>query len=397
MLPGLIRRFLREPDKRLLAKFLFTFGWKSLGAIRKFQRRLRRGDFYPAFLFISVTDRCNLRCQGCWVSCGDVARELDVETIDRVIGESRSRGVTFFGLLGGEPLLHRGLLDVVERHPGAYFQLFTNGTLITDDVAERMRRLGNVTPLVSVEGSPSVSDVRRGGSDVWERTMRGIETCRRHGLITGVATSVCRSNIEDLASDDFIRDLIDRGVLYLWYYIYRPVGPEPCPELSLSPDQIHELREFIVDRRTRWPIVIVDAYWDHRGRAMCPAAVGIAHHVGPGGDVEACPPIQFASDRVGPETDVAAMMRDSRYLRAFREKAAATTRGCILLEDPEALGRIVDEGGAVDSSGRGTARSELAAMSPLPSHHQSGREVPERHWFYRFAKKRWFFGFGAYG
>jgi hypothetical protein len=41
--------------------------------------------------------------------------------------------------------------------------------------------------------------------------------------------------------------------------------------------------------------------------------------------------------------------------------------------------------------------AELELMEPCPSHHLAGREVPERSWAYRFAKKHWFFGFGAYG
>ena len=52
---------------------------------------------------------------------------------------------------------------------------------------------------------------------------------------------------------------------------------------------------------------------------------------------------------------------------------------------------------ARDSSGRGTAHAELAAMQVRPSHHLPGQEIPESSWAYRFAKKNYFFGFGAYG
>ena len=96
-------------------------------------------------------------------------------------------------------------------------------------------------------------------------------------------------------------------------------------------------------------------------------------------------------------TDAVEKMRDSEFLAEFRKCAASTTRGCILLEDPEALWRLVHSKGARDSSGRGTAHSELAAMRPLPGHNQPGQEIAERSWPYRFAKRNWFFGFGAYG
>ena len=53
--------------------------------------------------------------------------------------------------------------------------------------------------------------------------------------MTGVASSLCRSNLEDLASEVFIDELIRRGVHYLWFYLYRPVGAVPAPELCLGP------------------------------------------------------------------------------------------------------------------------------------------------------------------
>jgi hypothetical protein len=49
-----------------------------------------------------------------------------------------------------------------------------------------------------------------------------------------------------------------------------------------------------------------------------------------------------------------------------------------------------------DTTVRGTAYEELAKLQGRTSQHQPGNEVPEEHWAYRFAKKHWFFGFGAY-
>ena len=392
-----LRRMLTEPDKRILIKFAWNFGWKGMRSVELFQKRLKRGKFFPAFLFISVTDQCNLSCQGCWVTPSVPRRELDVDTLDSLVTQCKRQGSFFFGILGGEPLLHKGLFQLFERHPDSYFLLFTNGTLITDEVAREMRRIGNVSPLISIEGSRQVSDERRGGSAVFDRTMAGLEHCRRNRLVIGAATSVCSSNMQDLASDAFIRDLSDRGVHYLWYYIYRPVGPKPSPELALAPEQITELRRFIVDVRDRAPMMIVDAYWDHEGKALCPAAVGIAHHIGPGGDVEPCPPIQFAMDNIRGEKPLAEMFAQSGFLEAFRTFTRRTTQGCVIMEHPELLKEFLRSQGARDSSGRGTGYQELEAMRPHTSHHVPTGEIPEKSAAYRFAKKHWFFGFGAYG
>lgn len=397
MLPTLVWRLWRQCSFRVLAKAAWNLGVKGLRNFRRFEARQRRGEpFFPAVMVISLTSRCNLSCQGCWVA-SDSPRELSLETLRAVIDASRERGAFFFCLVGGEPLLWRSLLPLLEAYPDCYFQLFTNGSLLSEELARAFARLGNVSPLVSVEGLEAVSDERRGGRGVYAAAMAGLEHCRKAGLLTGVAASICRSNFDELVREDFVRAAIDRGAAYLWYYLYRPVGPRPHPELALDADQIRALRRFLVDGRCRFPIVLVDAYWDAEGRALCPGAMGVSHHIGPGGELEFCPPVQFAAERLGDGTDFARQMADSTFLAELRRKVAARTRGCILLNDPAVLLAWMDEAGAEDSSGRGTARAELAAMTARPCHDMGEAAIPERHWFYRFAKKHWFFGFGAYG
>jgi hypothetical protein len=123
----------------------------------------------------------------------------------------------------------------------------------------------------------------------------------------------------------------------------------------------------------------------------------MAHHIGPGGEVEPCPPIQFARDTIHDGRPLAELFRDSEFLKAFRDFSRTTTRGCVIMEDPVRLHAFLEAQGALDSSGRGTAYQELAAMKAHTSHHVPNGEIPERCPGYRFAKKHWFFGFGAYG
>ncbi len=260
-----------------------------------------------------------------------------------------------------------------------------------------MRRLGNITPLISIEGLEQVSDERRGGTQVYQRSLEGLECCRRERLLIGVATSICKSNFRDLVSEAFVREMIGRGVHYLWYYIYRPVGAQPSVELCLSADEIAALRRFLVEIRGRVPLIIVDAYWDAEGRALCPAATGISHHIGPWGDIEPCPPIQFARENARDSDDAVRLIERSAFLDLFRRFAASRTRGCVLMDCPGELRDFVAAQRVRDTSGRGTALAELGAMRCRPGHHMPGREIPERHWAYRLAKKYWFFGFGAYG
>lgn len=305
-------------------------------------------------------------------------------------------GAPIIGVLGGEPLLYPGLLDVLGRHPEAYFQVFTNGWRLDDATAERFRRLGNVSPLISIEGTGAVADGRRGARSVADRAWAAVEAARRHGLITGVATSLCRTNLDEMTGERFLAELVERGVHYVWYYIYRPVGPRPAPELALDEVAIRRVREFLVEARGRWPLLIVDSYWDVDGRPLCPAAIGLSHHVGPGGDIEPCPVIQFAAETIGDGANARGRMAASVFLRVVRSRLARANGGCILLRDPGGLAECLDAIGARDTSGRGSARAELDRMQARPDH---GSAVPiaERVWMYRHLKRNLLFGMSAYG
>ena len=66
------KRVLFETDKRLLWKLIWNFGVKGALSVERHKRRMKRGVVFPPFLYVSVINSCNLRCQGCWV---DVDRE----------------------------------------------------------------------------------------------------------------------------------------------------------------------------------------------------------------------------------------------------------------------------------------------------------------------------------
>ena len=396
MLVSFAKRMLTEPDLRLLGKFAYNFGIKGALSVERYKRRLKRGEHFPPFLFISIISGCQLRCQGCWVDVAEESKHISLEDMNRMINDAKKQGNSYFGILGGEPFLHPDVMEIFEAHPDCYFQVFTNGQLITDEVAARLRRVGNVSPLISVEGSEIVSDERRGRLNVLSKTLAGIQNCRKHRLITGVATSVCRTNIDDLVTESWLRRLIDMGVHYAWFHTYRAVGPKANPELSLSPEQIVQVRRFVVRMRSKLPIAIVDAYWDDKGEALCPMATGVSHHISPYGDIEPCPIIQFATETIHDHQSVFQIMNNSAFLRDFRETAAKATQGCVVLERPDLVRELVMRHGARDTTQRATALAEIDAMQPRHSQHQPGHEIPEDHWAYRFAKKHWFFGFGAY-
>jgi hypothetical protein len=211
-----------------------------------------------------------------------------------------------------------------------------------------------------------------------------------------VCTSVCRTNIDDLLTSRWVDRLIEMGVMYCWFHVYRPVGPDSRPELALDTDQLRRVRQFVVDTRATKPIIVIDAYHDGEGRALCPAVTGFTHHIGPGGDIEPCPIIQLATESIHDKRPLTEVFNESQFLRDFRELTAQHTRGCVVLERPDLLVQLAEKHQARDTTQRQTALAELRATEPRRSQYVPGMEIRERNLAVRFAKWLAFNDFGTY-
>lgn len=400
MMLKMAKRALLETDKRLLWKLAWNMGLKGMLSVQRHKARLKRGEYFPPFLYVSIINTCNLRCQGCWVDVSSKQEIIQPEAFHKLVREAKAMGNTFFGIVGGEPFMHPKLFELLEPHKDCYFQIFTNGHFITPEKAKRLRQLGNVTPLISVEGTEIISDERRGRAGVLSKTLQGLQNCLDQKVLTGVCTSLCKTNIDDLLQDRWVDRLIEMGVMYTWFHVYRPMGPNPNPNLCLTPEQSLRARKFVVETRAKKPIIIIDAYFDGEGQALCPAATGISHHINPWGDIEPCPIVQFSRESIhnkgGDTRTLRQKFKQSAFLREFRELAQQTTRGCIVLERPDLLKQLVEKHQAKDSTARQTALDELARMEVRTSQYAPGLEVPEKNILYRLAKRFWFNDFGVY-
>ena len=378
---------------------LLRFAWNGHRAVRAFERRMKRGEpFFPAFLMLSITNRCNLKCRGCWVSQTNPPCHLSLEQMQGIIDTAAKYKSRFFGILGGEPLFHPDLMTLFRNNPRAYFQLYTNGTMLDKKTAAELAKLGNVTALVSIEGLETESRRRRGRDDVFARSMAGLEAAGNAGLFTGVTASINKQNFDELVSREYLDFLVGKGVHYIWYFIYRPCGTDPEYENALDREHVLKLRQFLVEQRRTAKILILDAYWDADGRALCPGAMGLSHHIAPNGAVEFCPIMQAAGgflDKTA--SNLESVFQQKTVLANLREFSSSQGRDCMVLHSPHELCDHLKSNGAQDSSGRDGFFRELADRPPMCCHDVPGFEIPEQDAAYRFGKRNYFFGFGAYG
>ncbi|MGA2417693.1 MAG: radical SAM protein [Candidatus Staskawiczbacteria bacterium] len=241
----------------------------------------------PLFtLLISPTMRCNLKCVGCYAVNYQKQDDLPFEIFDRIIKEGKEMGVAFFTILGGEPLVYKDIFKIFEKHSDAYFHVYTNGTLVNDDICKKLAKLGNVGITFSIEGFEEETSVRR-GAGVYKKIMDGMDLMQKYGIPHGYSVCVTKKNIEKIASDEFVDLMIKKGCVLGWYFLYMPVGGDKNLDLMPSPKQRLYLKKRMDNIRKNKPILTVD-FWNDAPLVGGCIAGKLYAHVNNSGDVEPC-------------------------------------------------------------------------------------------------------------
>jgi len=138
----------------------------------------------PTTILMSPTMRCNLTCDGCYAAEYSPDQDLDRALLQKIVDEGNDMGVYLFTMLGGEPFMYDELLDFARANKDAYFQVYTNGTLLDHDTIDELARIGNIAPMLSLEGSPELTDQRR-GAGVHDQVMEIMDHLGEAGVLFG--------------------------------------------------------------------------------------------------------------------------------------------------------------------------------------------------------------------
>ena len=171
-------------------------------------------------LWIQVTGVwCNLTCTHCLNSSGPHnpwLKSLDTDMVSRYIKEGAELGIKEIYYTGGEPFLHKDMLlltaHALEVAPTT---ILTNGTLITDQVADHLAELAQNSPY-SLEIRISIDDVdpekndRIRGQGAFSKAIRALQVLHSRGLLPIVtATEILRDELpEGSGMYERFRDLL---------------------------------------------------------------------------------------------------------------------------------------------------------------------------------------------
>jgi len=197
-------------------------------AVEKFTQKY--GEPPPSFIVFSPTQKCNLHCVGCYASStANTATTIPYPYVDRVVSEvHNSWGSRFITISGGEPFMYKSegktLLDIFQKYNDMLFLVYTNGTLINEEVAQRLAKSANATPAISVEGFEKETDGRR-GHGVYKKILNAFERLRQAGVPFGISVTATSKNVDVLLTDEFYDFYFkEQGACYMWQFQLMPIG-----------------------------------------------------------------------------------------------------------------------------------------------------------------------------
>ncbi len=169
------------------------------------------GSIDPPFLVaLNLTRRCNLKCAHCYLDAGtrrhggsdELSTEEVTTLLDQIAALSEETMIVF---TGGEPILRPDIFKLGEHaaNLGLMSVIGTNGVLLDDRRVAALQAAGFRAAGISLDSlDPLYHDRFRGVAGVWEKTMTGIDACRRAGLMFQLHFSVTDDNAAEL--DDMI-------------------------------------------------------------------------------------------------------------------------------------------------------------------------------------------------
>jgi len=290
-----------------------------------------RGVGVPAFVIMSVTHRCNLRCKGCYARAQTRTPEPELTDAEllRVVDEAEGLGVSILMLAGGEPLTRPVVYDLAAHHPKMAMPIITNGLLLDEAAVARFRANRNLIPIVSIEGHVAETDTRR-GAGVHARVLAALDRLRTGGLLYGASLTVTRNNYALVTSPSYVRELADKGCRVFILVEYVPIEPQ-TESLCLTQAQKAELSGRIEALQRAVPGLFVALPGDEDLYGGCMAAGRGFVHISAEGRLEPCPFAPF-SDVSLRTTPLREALR-SDFLRTIRESGAhlaETQGGCAL-------------------------------------------------------------------
>jgi radical SAM protein with 4Fe4S-binding SPASM domain len=281
---------------------------------------------YPGHPVWEVTTACNLGCIHCHAVSGNPgSNELSTEEGKKLIDQIAQMG-NFRTLIytGGEPLVRPDIFELLHysKRAGLANIIATNGTLIDEEMAWKLKECGVVCNAISIDATdPNIHNFVRNKRGAFELALRAIEATKKAGILLQINTTAMEYNMANLEElIDFV-DLQDCGIMLMYQLVTVGRG-EKIKDAALKTDSNQKLIELITRKQKNVKTIIEPVagpqYWPymlelknlHKSRIGLQLAKKVFHGCAAGrdffyikanGDVWPCPFVEVTAGNVREE------------------------------------------------------------------------------------------------
>ncbi len=348
----LAKNILRDIDRDLVKSLLLSMGVHAGYYGTKTVRALR--DKYncniPFTILFDPTSACNLKCKGCWAAEYGHSLQLSLDDMRSIVSQGKALGTHFYMLTGGEPLIRKNdIITIASEFPECVFLIYTNATLVDEKLCADIKRCGNITLALSIEGDECSNDDRR-GEGAYRTTIEAMELLKREKLLFGISVCYTSKNVNQVTSDEFLDKMVEMGVKYAFYFNYMPVGKNADKSLIPTPTQRKYMYFWMKKMRngkTGKPLFAFDFQDDGEYVGGCIAGGRNYFHINSNGDMEPCVFVHYSDSNIRTHTIFEAL--NNPLFMAYRKGQPFNENHlmpCPMLENPHILRQIISETGA---------------------------------------------------
>lgn len=220
----------------------------------------RKGQLNIFRASLEFTDRCNYRCVHCYINqpAGDAElrkQELTLEEWKDILDQVEQAGIFWLLITGGEPLLRPDFPEfyLYTKRKGFHVTLFTNGSLVTPEIADLLARYPPWQTEITLYGATAETyESITGIPGSSERCVQGIELLLARGLTLNVKTMALTLNVHEIP---LMRAMAERWGVGFRYdvNIHARLNRDPSPlDYCLSAETIYALESSDLERMEVW-------------------------------------------------------------------------------------------------------------------------------------------------
>ena len=204
----------------------------------------------PRILAWETTAACNLKCKHCRGSSTENSAEDELTTAEakQMLDEIRKTGTPIIILSGGEPLMRPDIFEIARYGTDLGFRmtLATNGTPVTEEIAEKIKDAGIQRVSISLDGREKTHDAFRCIPGCFIESMKGIRNLKKAGVEFQINTTISRFNVHEMEDVHTFAKEIGAVAHHFFFLVPTGRGAE-LTEFEITPEEYETALEWLYE------------------------------------------------------------------------------------------------------------------------------------------------------